>query len=74
MMKLWMILWTANTIGGTWGPLPYDMAECMDRKAAGEAEFAAIIESKKPGSEKLVGWDLECRFSGVRPALGERRP
>lgn len=31
MLKLFLVLVVQGHVGGTWGPLPYDMAECMAR-------------------------------------------
>lgn len=33
-MKIWFVIFVAGKIGGTVGPVPYDMAECQSRADA----------------------------------------
>lgn len=63
-MKLFMILYVANGIGGTWGPLPYDMDECLARAVEGNAKVKSHEHTKL--------WEFSCELRAVRPQLGER--
>lgn len=44
-MKLWFVVTIAGNVAATWGPLPYDAAECevrrLNREIALDHEFAA---------------------------------
>lgn len=46
-MKLWLILYVGSGVGGTWGPLPYDMAECQRRADVMQAESDLIRDTGK---------------------------
>ena len=65
-MKLYMILYAGSVIGGTWGPLPYDMDECLTRAAEGNAKVQT--------HEKTKGWLFSCEYRATRPELGELKP
>jgi hypothetical protein len=65
-MKLFLILYVSNSIGGTWGPLPYDMAECQSRAIEKNAELQT--------HEEMKTWTVVCEYRLVRPRLGEKRP
>ncbi|MFD1330234.1 hypothetical protein [Mycoplana ramosa] len=77
-MKLWLILYVGQQIGGTWGPLPYGLNECERRAAEGNA-----ISEQARGRPELIGkmkrngisaplqdWKFVCEFRSERPALG----
>ena len=79
-MKLWLILHVGSHIGGTWGPLPYDMTECQLRAAERQAYIQKMIDSgvneagtKLPAEvvEKIKTWRVSCEFHAERPSLGE---
>ena len=38
-----MVLYSGANVGGTWGPLPYDMAECEVRAAEWQASIDQIL-------------------------------
>jgi len=63
---LYLILIANGAIGGTWGPLPYDEAECWRRATAFVAE--AIQH------EETSTWRMVCEYHDVRPELGEPAP
>lgn len=81
MSKLFMILYVAGKIAGTWGPLPYDTAECERRAAEGNAIIAQakgkpeiIAKMKATGATApLEQWEFACEQRTVRPELGERK-
>lgn len=57
-MKLWFVILTlAGEVGGTVGPVPYDIDECQHRVAEWTADAA----------EHHVELKFECRFATVRP-------
>ena len=65
-MKLWLILYVTNgVVGGSWGPLPYDMTECLKRADEGRAMFKA--------NEKTKDWEPVCEYRVTRPNLGDKR-
>lgn len=64
-MKLYLILYVANQIGGTWGPSPYDMAESQSRAIERNAELQTHDETK--------GWTVVCEYRQSRPRLGEAK-
>lgn len=75
-MSLYLILATFGVIGGTWGPLPYDMNECLARRDEMLTDIRTGME-QNPGAE-LDGKPLtfsdvvvECREAAVRPELGD---
>lgn len=64
-MSLFMVLVVAGKIAGTWGPLPYDIAECQRR----QADFqSALLEH-----EKTQSWRVSCEQHEERPRLGSAR-
>lgn len=78
-MKLFLILYTANGIGGFWGPLPYPMAECELRAQALQAEIDQVSNTGigKGGvvvpaadRQKLGTWRMACEQRDVTPKLG----
>lgn len=65
MLKLFMVLVASGQIGGTWGPLPYDMDECLIRRE----EF----QERLSVHEQTKDWKLSCEWHTKRPELGEKR-
>lgn len=79
--KLWMVLTTdkQNNVGGTWGPLPYDLKECEVRKAERLSAINRTLETGKgengqPVSDEVLSgiknWNVHCVFRSERPELG----
>lgn len=66
MLKLWVVLYVAGSVQGTWGPLPYGLAECWDRTAVMMLDLRE--RSAKHGVD-VSEWRLACEYHGVRPAL-----
>jgi hypothetical protein len=76
-LKLWLVLYVGTSIGGTWGPLPYDMDKCEDNAKimmASVAEVrtnpAKIAKLKEEGRfqdfEKMF---FKCERNSVRPKI-----
>lgn len=79
-MKLWLVIYAGTQIGGSWGPLPYDMEECRSRAAIMNTETRAIAETGKNSAgevlpEKNVAqiktFRFECEWHGSRPVNTE---
>lgn len=81
-MKLFLILFVAGKISGTWGPLPYGLDECEARAEAMRADVATIIETGRSTNganeavpadriENLKTWRISCEHRADRPALEE---
>lgn len=77
-MKLYMILYTMHGIGGVWGPLPYDAAECLQRVAVWQTqtdEVAATGIGVKGNAVvpedqiELQSWRMACELHALRPQL-----
>jgi hypothetical protein len=64
-MKLYIVIYLAGLIGGTIGPLPYDMEECQRRVAAEMAQVDPTITTPNGFSAKDVR--LACEWHEVRP-------
>lgn len=66
-MKLFMVIYVGGLVGGTIGPLPYDMDEC-------ERRMAEISEGKDDALRKY-SVTFACEFHNERPkgdpSLGE---
>lgn len=72
-MKLFLILYTANGIGGTWGPLPYDFNECLNRRADMQEEIKSKLSSLKAADAVSVeNWRFACEWHVTRPLLTEK--
>jgi len=78
MTKLFLIIVHLGAVGGTVGPLPYDMAEC-NRRAAEMTEQTAKAWSDPATAAKLRAADprmapdsmtFECREVTDRPKNG----
>lgn len=48
--KLWMVIYVGSHVGGSVGPLPYDMAECERRSL----EMNAKIDREKDKPEVIA--------------------
>ncbi len=78
MKFLWMVLYAGTHVGGTWGPLPYDRAECERRaregnqivaEAQNKPEIIAKMKHMK-ASVPLRDWRFTCEEHTERPKLG----
>lgn len=69
MVKLYMLLVVAGEIGGTFGPLPYDMAECLLR--AEERAVEVSVAAKEKGLPD-PGFTWRCVERAERPQLGDK--
>lgn len=80
-MNLFLIIYTAGTIGGAVGPLPYDMGQCIihrDEAREQRAEGLSLginvktglpmTDAERAGVESL---SFECEYRETRPQLGE---
>jgi hypothetical protein len=81
-MKLWLILYTAQGIGGTWGPLPYDMAECQSRATERMTSVQTAITTGRGENgdtlppaviEDIKTWRLACEEHEERPKLASEQ-
>jgi hypothetical protein len=76
-MNLWMILYTMHGVGGTWGPLPYDMAECERRAAERQADVQITLDTGVSKGkavpevvlDELKHWRVACEWHDERPNL-----
>ncbi|WEO73803.1 hypothetical protein [Agrobacterium vitis] len=76
-VKLWMVLYAGSQIGGTWGPLPYDMEECKRRAEDGNRIIAQtqtqpeIIAKMEEGGIQvpLRDWMFVCEEHDARPQI-----
>lgn len=76
-MKLWLVLYAAGQVGGTWGPLPYDMDRCIEVRDERQAAIQLMVytgvgENGSPipaeTIDKLKTWRLECEQRHARPS------
>ena len=82
-MNVFMIIYTAGTIGGVIGPLPYSMGECLVKRDEARQEQAAGLErgiNVKTGQpltdgerEGVASLEFECEYHEERPQLGGTR-
>jgi len=76
-MKLWAILTVFNSIGGVWGPLPYDMEECRKRtpeyiNAIHHAYDSGKVTKQTSGiNADKTDWVIACHYSNDTPKLGD---
>lgn len=78
-MDLWLVLVVFGNVGGSWGPLPYDMAECQSRSAdmiadirAGMAEHPdVLLKGRTPTPADI---SAHCIEADDRPVLGSAFP
>lgn len=79
-MNVFMAIYTAGTIGGVIGPLPYSMEECLIRRDEAREQQRSGLEiginiqtglpmtdEERAGVESL---SFECEFHKERPELG----
>lgn len=79
-MKLFLIIYAGNIIGGSAGPLPYDMAECERRRDEFRTLQSEAVRSgfSKEQNRQLSDGELsrikdmrfECEYRENRPRLG----
>lgn len=78
-MKLWLVLYAAGQVGGTWGPLPYDMNRCIEVREERRADLQKWIDTKTSDKgeaipekmlDNLKTWRFECERHNDRPGLG----
>lgn len=62
---LWLIIVVNGTASGVAGPVPYDMARCMELAAEGAKAFEAVPENR-------LGFQFICERRDDRLELGER--
>lgn len=58
-MKLWFVIYNMGLIGGTVGPLPYDMKECIER----------AIPYQQAAKENGISLTFKCEYHEKRPEL-----
>jgi hypothetical protein len=65
-MKLFVVIYIAGQIGGTVGPVPYDMDECRVRAA----EMYGTIDPATRTPQGITKQDVrfECELHAQRPA------
>lgn len=73
-MKLWFVIYIGSQIGGSAGPLPYDMTECLRRAEAKNAEWQAQLATGKdlngnPVSDVARLMHFRCVEAPMRPAI-----
>lgn len=80
---LWLVLYHAGEVGGVWGPLPYGMDECAQRRDTMNMEALRIsatgfTRQGDPVPEKnrkeLADFTFVCLQQSERPELGSPRP
>lgn len=80
MLKLWMVLYTSQGVGATWGPLPYDIDECRRRLEVGQTAIVDFVlgDASKPGSkvpkeviDSVRTWRMKCEIHASRPKLDQ---
>ena len=75
MTKLFIVLYVANAVAGTFGPLPYDRALCVEnaRLATEELRDKALLHPEV--GVKADEWVFVCESMDPadRPALGAER-
>jgi len=78
-MKLFLIIYVSGNIGGSVGPLPYELDVCVMHRDAMRANQSAIIASggHKATGEKvsdddmaiLMSLSFECEYRSDRPDI-----
>ena len=76
-MKLWFVVYIGSQIGGSVGPLPYDMDECLRRAAEKNAEWQAKLATGKdlygsPVSDMAKAVHFGCVEADGRPTINYR--
>jgi hypothetical protein len=64
-VSLYVVIYSLNQVGGSIGPLPYDMNECQERAAA----IYESLDANKAAEDGITRKDvrLACEFREVRP-------
>lgn len=69
-MKLWLLLLITGNVGATWGPLPYDLAECRERAAeildGIDAKLEVTLDGRVIGRKDLR---MYCVLASHRPKM-----
>jgi hypothetical protein len=78
-MKLWLLLVAFGQVGGTWGPLPYDMDQCQRHASDMIAEIHEGMAAKPDvllAGKAVTPADINtyCIEADERPELGSRFP
>lgn len=78
---LWLIIYTAGTIGGFAGPVPYDMEECIRRRDDMRVtqqkglEAGINVQTGEPMTDEeragVASLSFECEYRSEKPVLGE---
>ena len=63
-MSLWLIIVVHGVVSGVAGPVPYDMAHCLELAAEGAAAFEAVPENR-------LGFEFICEHRQDRLELGQ---
>jgi hypothetical protein len=76
MLKVWLIVYHGTLVGGSWGPLPYDMEACLRVAADQNADWTARVDRgvDKDGNAltaEQIGKARQIRFACVET---EERP
>ncbi|QQM29310.1 hypothetical protein JET14_13340 [Martelella lutilitoris] len=79
-MSLWVVIYSASVVGGSIGPLPYGMEECIAKNAPMEAARMQAIETGYSEAEdrwldageikKLEALSSRCEYHETRPVIG----
>lgn len=79
-MKLFLIIYAGYVIGGSAGPLPYDMSECERRRDEFRLLQSEVMQTgySKEQNRSLTAAELsgikamrfECEWRDSRPSLG----
>lgn len=72
MTALFLVIYLKGVVGATFGPLPYDMGECLRRRA----EIIVDLDRAYAGGRAREGtkredWRVVCIYRDRAPALGE---
>lgn len=83
-MKLWLVVYAAGQLGGSWGPLPYGMEECQARAAelrqmqVDTLERGTSDETGEPLTDEqrasVADMTVDCEWHETRPELGTAQP
>lgn len=73
-MNIWMVIYVGTQIGGTVGPVPYDMKECVFKATLFNIENFRQIETGKDANgdqitplQKIMRF--KCEASDTRPVI-----
>lgn len=77
-MKLWLVVYVGTQVGGSWGPLPYDQAECLVRANEMNLETRTIAETginsegvqiPQENRDQLATFRFVCEHRRERPII-----